>query len=66
MHLTKTTNQIAMVLCGVFEFRLFLTRDVYHIESIISYQYHKINTSIVSKWQINDSFNYTFYDINIG
>ncbi len=32
-------------------------RDVYHIESIISYRYHKTDTSIVSKWQINDTFN---------
>ncbi len=39
-----------------------MTRDVYHIESIISYWYHKTDTGIVSKWQINDTFNDTFYD----
>ncbi len=39
-----------------------LTRDVYYIESIVSYHYHKTDTGIVSKWQINDTFNDTFYD----
>ncbi len=43
-------------------FLLSGTRDVYRIESIVSYQYHKTDTSIVSKWQINDTFNDTFYD----
>ncbi len=39
---------------------------MYRIESIVSYQYHKTDTSIVSKWQIKDTFNDTFYDdINI-
>ncbi len=37
-------------------------RDVYRIESIVSYRYHKTDTGIVSKWQINDTFNDTFYD----
>ncbi len=37
-------------------------RDVYYIESIISFRYFKTDTSIVSKWQINDTFNDTFYD----
>ncbi len=37
-------------------------RDVYHIGSIVSYQYHKTDTSMISKWQINDTFNDTFYD----
>ncbi len=32
-------------------------RDVYRIKSIVSYQYHKTDTGIVSKWQINDTFN---------
>ncbi len=39
-----------------------LSRDVYRIGSIVSYRYHKIDTGIVSKWQINDTFNDTFYD----
>ncbi len=39
-----------------------LSRDVYCIESIVLYQYHKTDTSILSKWQINDTFNDTFYD----
>ncbi len=39
-----------------------LIRDVYRIESIVSYRYHKTDTDIVSKWQINDAFNDTFYD----
>ncbi len=37
-------------------------RDVYHIENIVSYWYHKTDAGIVSKWQINDTFNNTFYD----
>ncbi len=37
-------------------------RDVYHIESIVSYWYHKTDTGIVSKWQVNNTFNDTFYD----
>ncbi len=37
-------------------------RDVYHIESIVSYQYHKTDTGIVLKWHINETFNITFYD----
>ncbi len=37
-------------------------RDVYRIESIVSYRYHKTDTGIISKWQINDTFNDTFYD----
>ncbi len=37
-------------------------RDVYRIESIVSYRYHKTDTGIVSKWQINNTFNNTFYD----
>ncbi len=37
-------------------------RDVYRIKSIVSYRYHKTDTGIRSKWQINDSFNVTFYD----
>ncbi len=40
-------------------------RDVYRIESIISYRYHKTDTSIVPKWQINDTFNDTFMMILI-
>ncbi len=36
--------------------------DVYRIKSIVSYQYHKTDTGIISKWQINDPFNDTFYD----
>ncbi len=43
-------------------FNVFILRDVYHIESIISYRYHKTDTGIVSKWQINNIFNDTFYD----
>ncbi len=43
-------------------FIVITSRDVYHIESIISYSYHKTDTGIVSKWQINDTFNDTFYD----
>ncbi len=39
-----------------------MIRDVYRIESIVSYRYHKTDTGIVSKWQINDTFNDTFYD----
>ncbi len=39
-----------------------LSRDVYGIESIVLYQYHKTDTGILSKWQINDTFNDTFYD----
>ncbi len=40
-------------------------RDVYNIESIVSYRYHKTDTGIVSKWQINNTFSDTFYhDIN--
>ncbi len=35
---------------------------MYCIKSIISYWYHKTDTSIISKWQINDTFNDTFYD----
>ncbi len=35
---------------------------MYPIESIVSYRYHKTDTGIVSKWQINDTFNDTFYD----
>ncbi len=38
------------------------SRNVYHIESIVSYRYQKTDTGIVSKWQINDTFNDTFYD----
>ncbi len=38
------------------------TRDVYRIEGIVLYRYHKTDTSIVSKWQINDTFKNTFYD----
>ncbi len=38
------------------------TRDVYRIESIVSYRYHKTDTGIVSKWQKNNTFNNTFYD----
>ncbi len=30
--------------------------------SKVSYRYHKTDTGIVSKWQINDTFNDTFYD----
>ncbi len=30
--------------------------------SKVSYRYHKIDTGIISKWQINDTFNNTFYD----
>ncbi len=41
---------------------LFKHRDVYHIESIVSYRYHKTDTNIISKWQINDTFKNTFYD----
>ncbi len=41
------------------------TRDVYRIESIILYRYHKTDTGIVSKWQINDTFNDTFMMILI-
>ncbi len=41
---------------------LMMTRDVYRIESIVSYRYHKTDTGIISKWQINDTFNDTFYD----
>ncbi len=37
---------------------LLVYMDVYHIESIVSYHYHKTDTGIVSKLQIND----TFYD----
>ncbi len=32
------------------------TRDVYRIENIVSYLYHKTDTGIISKWQINDTF----------
>ncbi len=39
-------------------------RDVYCIESI-SYRYHKTDTGIISKWQINDTFNDTFMMILI-
>ncbi len=39
-----------------------IARDVYHIEGIISYRYYKTDTSIILKWQINDTFNDTFYD----
>ncbi len=35
----------------------YFSRDVYRIESIVSYQYYKTDTSIVSKWQINNTFN---------
>ncbi len=38
------------------------SRNVYHIERIVSYRYQKTDTGIVSKWQINDTFNDTFYD----
>ncbi len=38
------------------------SRDVYRIESIVLYRYHKTDTGIISKWQINDTFNNTFYD----
>ncbi len=41
---------------------LLIIRDVYHIESIVSCWYRKTDTGIVSKWQINDTFNDTFYD----
>ncbi len=41
---------------------LLNNRDVYSIESIVSYWYHKTDTSIILKWQINDTFNDTFYD----
>ncbi len=37
-------------------------RDVYRIKSIVSYRYHKTDTGIISKWQINNTFNNTFYD----
>ncbi len=37
-------------------------RDVYHIESILSYRYHKTDTVIISIWQKKDTFNDTFYD----
>ncbi len=37
-------------------------RDVYHIESIVSYRYHKTDTGIVSKWQIAETFNNNLYD----
>ncbi len=42
-----------------------IVRDVYHIESIVSYRYHKTDTGIISKWQINDTFNNTFMIILI-
>ncbi len=32
--------------------------------SKVSYRYYKTDTSIVSKWQINDTFNDTDDDIN--
>ncbi len=38
------------------------TRDVYCIEGIVSYRYHKTDTGIVSKWQIKETYNDTFYD----
>ncbi len=40
----------------------YITRDVNNIESIVSYLFHKTDTGIASKWQINDTFNDTFYD----
>ncbi len=39
-----------------------MTRDVYHIESIVFNQYNKTDTGIISKWQINDTVKDTFYD----
>ncbi len=48
---------------GLVHWALLLgTRDVYRIESIVSYQYHKTDTGIVSKWQINNTFNDSFCD----
>ncbi len=41
---------------------LHANRDVYRIESIVSYRYHQTDTGIVSKSQINNTFNDTFYD----
>ncbi len=40
-------------------------RDVYHVESIRSYRYHKTDTGTISKWQINYTFNDTFMMIII-
>ncbi len=33
------------------------SRDAYHIKSILSYRYHKADIGIISKLQINDTFN---------
>ncbi len=35
---------------------------MYYIKSIVLDQYHKTDTGIISKWQINNTFSDTFYD----
>ncbi len=47
---------------GMYRSGLVVCRDMYHIESIVLYWYHKTDTGVVSKWQKNDTFNDTFYD----
>ncbi len=63
---TILTSLYALFQSYLLLFHAQLDRDVYRIESIVSYRYHKTVTGIVSKWQINDTFNDTFFnDINI-
>ncbi len=63
---TILTSLYALFQSYLLLFHAQLDRDVYRIESIVSYRYHKTVTGIVSKWQINDTYNDTFYnDINI-
>ncbi len=60
-YLTReTSNSICCWILSSYVYVMF--RDVYHIESILSYRYHKTGTGIVSKWKINVTFNDTFYD----
>ncbi len=59
-HQLFTHQMMIRIFCICLQYICFIIKDVYCIKSIRSYQYHKTDIGIISKWQINENFNDTF------